>query len=223
MIHVISYYPGAGGNRYYRQLTKQTWNEAGAIYDYLQEAKKYTGSDKYHLNPKWNESFLLTHVKDTQLIRQTYPNSYITAIDCELKSALCREWKANGIELYRQRNTRPDRFVHYNAVRDPGLPVCTSLAEIAALPAGVRSEVDQDYRLTVDREFGETQLLEESAEQTVAWHVDYYRNDTVVDNSAADRVISIENSTTDFAQAMQQEFERSQDHVFDSVWSQYEN
>lgn len=223
MIHVISYYPGAGGNRYYRQLTNKTWNETGAIYDYFPEAKQYTGTDKYHLNPQWSERFLLTHVRDTQLIRQVYPNSYITAIDCELKSALCREWKVNGIQLYRERKTRPDRVVHYNAVRDPSWPVCTSLADIARLPAGVRTEVDRDYQLTVDREFSAEQLFWESAEQTIAWHVNYYRNDTVVDNSAADRVVDVKTSDTDFAQAMQQEFERSQDPVFDSVWSQYEN
>ena len=223
MIHVISYYPGAGGNRYYRQLTNQTWNETGAIYDYLREAKQYTGADKYHLNPKWSEHFLLTHVRDTQLIRKVYPNSYITAIACDLKSALCREWKANGIELYRKRKTRPDRVVHYNAIRDPSWPVCNSLNELAQLPAGVSFEVDQDYQLTVDREFSTEQLFRESAEQTIAWHVDYYRNDTGVDDTAADRVVDIERSDTDFACAMQQEFKRCQDSVFDSVWSEYEN
>ena len=225
-MQIISYYPGGGGNRYYRCLVDKEWKTPNTSFDFHSEAKEYTSNDKYYLDKSWDRPFLLTHCRDTALIRRTYPKARITVIKTKLKDALCREWNING--RYREAPAPDiDPVEHYNSIRDESWPECNNAEQLNELAFDIYQEVQKDFRdVKRQNEVANNTPLSgliqtvERAWNTIDFHWSYYQ-DVKVDDDYADQIIDINDDYNLFCVNMQRELEAQSNELFDEVWKVY--
>lgn len=226
---IICYYPGAGGNRYYRMLQNLDWIQPNQTYDDLVKDQIFQHRYLYHESVVDQQPVMLTHCMNTPLIKKLCPGQKITVILADLQSCLRREWSLSGHQRYQQKSTpRVDDLELYNAVKDPSWPMITSADQLIELPFSVKNEFDQ-FRHTQQQKLLPVKdplarLQKEyhdrisSAWDIIAWHFDYYTQ-YPLDAGHSDNVIDIQD-TTEFASIMRQELEIHSSEIFDRCWAE---
>jgi hypothetical protein len=91
---IISYYPGAGGNRYLQFLRNKEFNLRGIAYDGI--FPEATLDDRYLLTTQnKDKKYVLTHCVNYDRINQVLGSGNITFIKSDYKKSLRRAWALN--------------------------------------------------------------------------------------------------------------------------------
>lgn len=233
---IIAYYPGAGGNRYLRQIENLEWQQCDRSYD--TQVKDQLFSNRYLSHDsciKDQEGFILTHCVNTPLIAKNFPGRPITIIMADLQACLRREWVLAGHQRYWMKaqlhQNLNSQLELYNAVRDPSWPDIQHKEQIQLLPLHVQQELvlcqDQITKsqamssvsgdaLAVLQKNYHDQI--ESAYATVQWHLMYYGK-YPLDLSCCQIVVEI-NGCDKFAEVMTRELDTYHSEIFDDCWAE---
>lgn len=110
---IIAFYPGAGGNRYYRYLSGQRDFNSQTTYDHLLTSQdfKYRYLDNDSCLP--DLPLILTHCVNVPLLRKLFPyQAEIVVIKSDLDQSLQREWFLE--DQYREKDM-PSKLEHARA------------------------------------------------------------------------------------------------------------
>jgi len=225
---IISFYPGAGGNRYRQFLLGNNWKNFKISYDHANGehlTNRYLLETLNQSDPSW----VITHCMNSNVIRKLFPNSPIVVIKSDLQPCLRREWTLHGHKLFTNKkikNTVP-RLEHYNAIKDPQWPAVYTEDQIDQLPNDILQEVITNYRKITNPHLGVPYNLNNTAQdlidkinsayEIINWHFDYYQK-MPMDFSQADKVIDIAAGEDEFSLLMQQELRLYPSEIFDQVW-----
>jgi hypothetical protein len=224
---IIAFYPGAGGNRYLRNIQGLEWQKTNMSYDVLNDQDfKY----RYLLEDSVNQhqEFILTHCLNCTHLQKKLPGHKITYIISNLKISLKREWSLAGHNRFAFQQTiqDPDRIEHYNAFKDKSWPVCDNYDDLKLLPARILQEVNDDYYKNVQRSTVgilkelETEILNKinSSYEIIKWHKEYYTA-YPVEFSNDCTIIDTTSGHDDFSNIMQRELKLYDSEIFDLVWN----
>lgn len=220
MIHVIGFYPGAGGNRYLRSINGLEFSTHNIAYD-NRVTNQYL-ENRYLLGKTISTSdVILTHCVNESHIRSMIPECNITIIVSDLKKSLHREWKLLGHDRHKFNYTSIEiRLEHYNAIKAISWPEITNEQEFLSLPEHIKNEVDTMYAnmynaLGPDSDY---QYLQ-TAFDTIGWHHNYYSQYPLHYTQAC--VINIDQDNSEFSQVMQKELNSKIDPMFELAWDSY--
>lgn len=224
---IIAFYPGAGGNRYLRNVQGLDWQKTNTSYDLLNTQhfkNRYLLEDSINKN----QDFILTHCLNATHLQKKLPGHKITYIVSDLKPSLEREWHLAGHDRFVAQHSVQvlDRLIHYNAFKDELWPVCGNYDDLTMLPTHILNEVDDDYNKQAHRpSMGilkelETDILNKinSSYEIIKWHKEYYTKYPVEFSDDCD-IIDITNVHDDFSMVMQRELKLYSSEIFDLVWS----
>jgi hypothetical protein len=205
---VISFYPGAGGNRYLRMLQNEQWQETNKIYDYTD---KHFGNR--YLEDIVQEDIVLTHSVDSAKLKSIFPDHQLLHIKSDLKLSLRREWLLIGIDRYCKRvDLLPDKLEHYKAYKDYNWPDVYNEVDLSNLPKHIVEEIEENYNQVLKY----IDIEKESCVSTIKWHKNYYKENPL-NLSRFDKIIDI-NDNSEFSTVMKQELLSCQSEIFDEIW-----
>ena len=217
---VISFYPGAGGNRYLRYSYGQEYQTLNRSYDHLVRPQRF--SSRYLTSDMIDESnneVILTHCVNQKHVRKVLGQKIdITVLDFPLRDCLCREWVLYGRDRYMQQHQlTPDdshrKIECYHAIRTEDWPQIKTMQEYDMLPSHIRQEVQENFtKVILEHSYS---LEKDSAIETIKWHRAYYEK-YPMDLSGC-TVISL-NDDHDFSRLMRQELSLYQNDIFDLSW-----
>jgi len=225
---IVSFYPGAGGNRYIQYVLGRNWDDQRVSYDY---AYFQYSEHRYLLAdiPAVNE-FTLTHSVNSSQINKALPDDLIVFIKADLQKSLRRAWILHGHDRYMR--TVSDlsffRLEHYKSFKDDAWPDATNIKMLDALPSYIINEVNKNFdeikSTLMATSPDKIDLLKkdcmyqiDSAAEIIKWHKKYYDMHPE-DFSRASEIIDIENDTSEFAQLMKSELGLYHSEIFDKVW-----
>lgn len=225
---IIAFYPGAGGNRYYRMLNQLEWKQTDRSYD-LENNQLY--ENRYLLGASDSSgTHILTHALNHQQINNAFPGRPITYIHGSLRKCLRREWKLAGHDRYMQKINKRSicRIEHYNCYKDNSWPIINSIAQLEELPPDILQEVNLNFAqlnhkpdpINIDLNYIVQNLSfkAESAYEIINWHAQYYHQYPVSLTENNSKVINIEHEDSEFADLMRRELDSYHSNVFDTVW-----
>lgn len=226
---IISFYPGAGGNKYYQHTKQQEWQTFQKSYDLMvldQQLKNRYPIASYATDVD-SSGIILTHCLNSQLLRSIWPNHEITVIIADMQSSLRREWMLLGHQRYivgvKHNNSRLEL---YHAIKDSSWPDVVCSSDLENLPATVMQELDCEWQKTnlEPADLDPISKLKkhyldqiDSATSEIHWHRDYYQS-YPVDLTHASKIINIEQDVSEFAQHMKQEMTYYSSELFDQCW-----
>jgi len=224
---IISYFPGAGGNRYLRMLRGDEWHSPHQGYDDLIRDQRPDHRYLYPNSTIEKTGIILTHCINTPLIKKICPEHQVVVILGNLQSCLRREWSLYGHSRYWQRidPVSQDMLDLYLAVRDPSWPQIDQIEDIGNLPANIKSEFQKFQSATTQRICPVDPLDKlkkeyndrlDSAYAAIQWHLDYY-DQYPLDLSQCDSVIDLDGENL-FASIMKPELDRYPSELFDRCW-----
>jgi len=226
---IISFYPGSGGNKYYRYQQNQEWQTFQKGYD-LAVNDQYEGHrypTKNFVDIHINTDTILTHCLDTALIRSVWPNHKITVIIADVQSSLRREWMLFGHQRYLSRVTdNNSKLELYQAIKDIKWPNIDSEDQLQQLPNNILKELNNEWN---KNNFKKPELaplarlkkhyvdLIDSAIESIYWHKNYYQT-YPINLTYADTTINVDQGSDDFAQHMKEELNCYKSDLFDHCW-----
>ena len=230
-MNIIAFYPGGGGNRYYRYKNNETWKEHNVTYDSCVKNQffenRYLTEDK---NYSFIDNFVLTHCVNTPRLKKIFPNSEITIIKSSLKKSLLRELTLAGYNRYitKINTVELDKIEHYRAYKDSAWPDIQSIEQFNNLPEKILLEVNEDYKKNIKQytpEFEDTLarlkqhylLLIDSYSESIKWHQTYYKN-YPYDTLFAKSIIDIDGDDSEFSKFMRKELNLYNDDTYNRVW-----
>jgi len=227
---IISYYPGAGGNRYLHYSLGKSFNEPGIAYDF-QTYKLMPRRGMYLQDndlPIRNCSDALLHNVNADRIQQIFPdcNNDVVIIKADLKSSLRREWSIKG-KFKPMFNSDPefyDRFILelYNSIRDSSWPEISSASEIYRLSDRIKKELfDQaeKNKIYIDNDNTINYLI--AAYEAICWHSDLYKVYPMSVGSF--QLVDIDNDDSEFCDVMRTELDLyKNNYLFNFAWTVFE-
>jgi hypothetical protein len=227
---IISYYPGAGGNKYYRRMQNQEWQTFKKGYDVTvidQFAKNRYPTDQFVTNHSRDET-ILTHCLNTALLRSVWPNHKITVIIADLQSCLRREWALFGHQRYLSRIKHTgSKLELYRAIKDTHWPEVNCINDLDQLPANIILEVETEWRKNTvnDEDVNPATALKkqyanqiDSAIDEIVWHKNYYQT-YPVDIAHADCIVNIAQDRDSFSLHMKHELNSYHNDLFNQCWN----
>jgi hypothetical protein len=226
---IISYYPGAGGNKYYRYMQQQEWQTFQKGYDDAvtdQSAKNRYPTDQFVANHTRSDT-ILTHCLNTALLRSVWPNHKITVIIADMQSCLRREWMLFGHQRYMSRTKHiGSKLELYHAIKDTHWPDVNTIDDFDQLSTSIMLEFDAEWIKNTPHSNTDpvTSLKKhyadhiDSAIDEIAWHKNYYKT-YPVDLSHADHTVNIAHSQDSFSLHMKQELAGYHSDLFDQCWN----
>jgi len=221
---IISFYPGAGGNKYHLSLNNQQWQTHGQYYD-NQNISQPPFYRYLYADSKVNveNGYILTHCVNTPLLKKLWPDKKITVLLFDLKSCLRREWVLKGHDSYIDKLSSPDILELYNAIRDPSWPMISCVSDLENLPFNIRKELDAEYScMMIDSTHHDAVLKKkysiaiDSALANISWHKKYY-SDYPLNLDYCDTLINDSNSSH-FVSHMKIELNLYPNQVYDECW-----
>lgn len=227
---VIAFYPGAGGNRYYRWLNQLEWKQSNKSYDYSVTDQYF--ENRYLTDPiSTTAGYALTHAMNYQQIRSAFPEREITYINGSLQKCLKREWVLAGHSRYKQKMSKKtiNRLKHYADYKDERWPMANTIEQLESLPLQILREVELDFISLNKESDSDTSDLQqvvknlsdkaESAYEIINWHFQYYCDfPPNFFGCNSNKVINIETDDTEFANVMRKELDMYHSEIFDEVW-----
>lgn len=217
---MISFFPGAGGNRYLRYLQRQEHQTFYMSYDHLirNQSVAYRYLIEKHYDLPQNE-IILTHCMDQKHIRKVLgTNVNITVLRFPIQSCLRREWMLHGRDRYIAQNhiitdDLDKKIECYNAIKTNQWPDVKNLSDYESLPSHIKQEVDDNFIEVINLQ---SNLIEyDSAIETIRWHRKYYERYPV---DTLDCIVLHLDDDNDFCRIMQHELGLYKSHVFDRAW-----
>lgn len=104
---IIGYYPGAGGNRFLRNLEGKEFRKH-ASYDNMSNQlfqDRYPDSNIHSSHDNKSNPVVLTHCMNVATLNQQFAPTKIIIIKSNFKQSLMRQWALNGIALYINQHT----------------------------------------------------------------------------------------------------------------------
>jgi hypothetical protein len=227
---IISFYPGACGNRYLQYVLGKEWSTPNRSYDLNNIGQIY--EHRYLLGNilPTTSQYILTHCMNSNKIRQAFPELPIVFIRSSLQTSLRREWLLHGHQRFVDKDIKLNvsRLDHYCAIKDLSWPDLDSEDQIDMLPKNILKEVQNDYNkviATVSEPVPEilSQVVQNtvskinSAYEIITWHQQYYQT-YPLDFSAADQIIDIDVDNTEFSSMIVKEINLYQSEIFDQIW-----
>jgi hypothetical protein len=227
---IIAFYPGAGGNRYYRRLKNLEWKQPNSSYDHTVPEQHF--ENRYLTNARLSKSnVVLTHAMNCELINNFFPDWPITFITGDLQKCLKREWMLAGHERYKKKNigTQFDRIQHYASYKDNSWPVVETLEQLELLPKILLQEINLNFEQVVNSNRTETLsgiesltqdliLRAHSAYDMISWQTQYYQKHPPNFSKNCANIINIETDHDEFAEVMRKELDLYHSEIFDEVW-----
>lgn len=225
---IICFYPGAGGNRFYRSFSNQEYTSLGQSYDHTVKMQLY--QDRYPMSADHSSSpkpYVLTHCMNTPLVKNIWPDHEIYVIMFDMQPCLRREWILEGHDRYLAKKVDMDAHTRkqelYDAIKDPSWPTIASVSDIEELPAVIKNEFqarwqEQNPQSPTGGELVRQKynILIDSALAAIAWHREYYQR-WPVDITCADHVIDL-TGESEFARLMRKELALYCSQLFDDCW-----
>lgn len=230
MVTIISFYPGAGGNRYYRYTKNKSWTEHDISYD--QTVSNQYADNRYFIDDKkyvYNNDCILTHCVNTTRLKKLFPDSYIIVIKSSLKQTLLRKLKLDGISEYLNKvQDNIDRIEHYRQYKDPGWPDVLSVKDLEKLPKHILNEVNENLKTIkstktleinspIDLLKQKYNILIDSYYETIKWHIEYYKK-YPTDLLFADLIVDINSDNCEFSKFMKKEIDFYYDELYNQIW-----
>jgi len=224
---IIAYYPGAGGNKYYCNITNREWQTHHQGYDLHVKDQEFQHRYLYHDSVS-NGDFpvILTHCMNTPLIQKIWPNLPIFVILADMHSCLRRQWLLYDLNKYLAQigQINPNILEFYEAIKDQSWPMVTDANELENLPLHIQQEIKAQYQeMMIPKtpvKIIKKQYFEkiDSACSQILWHKNYYHH-YPLDLSQAHKVIDI-NGTDNFAAHMKIELGLYKSEIFDDCWKE---
>lgn len=229
---IISFYPGAGGNKFFRSISGLEWQVHGIAYDNLVRDQESQHRYLYENSAEEvsDEDIVLTHCVHTPLVRRLFPSHAITVIAFPFQDCLRREWQLAGRQRYidRTNHGKQQNFILnlYRSIKDRAWPEITCADEIDRLPQDIKDELSME--LTKNQSVNKENTTAyaklkkkyqddiESAYEAIIWHENYY-NQYPLDISFASKVIYLSNHS-EFATHMRSELDLYPSATFDDCW-----
>jgi len=218
---IIGYFPGAGGNRYLRQLQGLEYSQDAVTYDIKNPLQTFT--NRYMLNGIDDQAeIILTHCLNAPRLKMLAPDRELIFLAADMKKCLHREWALEGHNnRYKSESTVNVRIEHYNAIRDDSWPIVTTMEDLLALPGHIAQEVDSSYSdiEVLHNSVEYQQLLSSFA--TIKWHHNYYLQYPIDYRDAT--VVDIDKEDTEFTQVMRRQLNVNINPMFKLAWDSYIN
>lgn len=225
---VVCFYPGAGGNRFYRSISGQEYTSLRQSYDHLESTQSY--QDRYPMSADHSsspKSYILTHCMNTPLVKHIWPDHEIYVIMSDMQPCIRREWILEGHRRYLSKKVNLDTDFRkqelYDAIKDPSWPQVASASDIDGLPAVIKNEFQACWQklnpqsLTGRESVRQKYLtLIDSALAAIVWHKEYYQR-WPVDITCASHVIDL-TGESEFARLMREELALYCSQLFDDCW-----
>jgi hypothetical protein len=227
---LIGYYPGGGGNRYYRYLKGDEYSSPGIEYDSILGNQVGRLREKYlvdDLQISVTDGTILLHCVNYNRITEKINNAHdIIIIKSDLKSSLRREWSIRG--KYKPM-FYPGTQVHnqfklelYNAIKDPGWPDINLITEYNVLPDNILAEVEEN--IIKNQKFinpNSVYNFINSAYASIIWHNKVYQQYPI--DAGNGKLLDIDTDPGPFAEIMRKELAFHENNVlFNFAWDVYE-
>lgn len=216
---VISYYPGAGGNRYYKFTNGAEYETLNMSYDTNVSDQKFVYRYLQDLGPhNVSNRVTLTHCLNVPHIKAIITNhGPVVVLKSNMKKSLRRQWQLmKHVTITPQ--TENHKITIYHNIQAAHWPVVTTLAEYYALHDDIKQEVEIKFNQSAEMQTQDYAELD-SAWQTIVWHHDYYQR--YIPDFKGARVIDIDTADNPFAHVMRQELDNYSNALFDTAWECY--
>jgi hypothetical protein len=212
---IIGYYPGSGGNRYYRYLTGLDFYSTDT-YDGAPDTHDVHGgifkSWYFDTDTTFNQTcpYVLTHCVNHARLMKMLPPQEVVIIKADMMSSLRRRFNVGGLSIGDRHEVFEKTVVEiYNDTKRDSYQDITDLIKYAIIDQDAMKEARYEARKLLSDSHNTMFMAFSNAFSSIVWHANLYKLYPL--EVANSRVVDIDNDDTEFAKVMRHELNRYND------------